>query len=185
MADSSASQDFSRRIWLGTALAFIIAVTMALITLVAVRYGQHKNDPAARGRAVYAEQCAACHGAKLEGQPNWRQANAQGRLPAPPLDGTGHAWRHGDAELADFIKFSVLRFAGPGYQTDMPAFDGKISDDDVRSLVAYIKSTWTPNVLAAQSFLNPGFAGMPAKVEGDWRLPADCEEPIRRLPLNP
>lgn len=28
------------------------------------------------GRQVYGTHCAACHGAKLEGQPNWRQRDA-------------------------------------------------------------------------------------------------------------
>jgi mono/diheme cytochrome c family protein len=32
----------------------------------------------ALGRQVYATHCAACHGAKLEGQPDWRQRDAQG-----------------------------------------------------------------------------------------------------------
>src|SRR5437763_3346820 len=33
------------------------------------------NDPAliARGKVVYTEYCASCHGANLEGQPNWRK----------------------------------------------------------------------------------------------------------------
>ncbi|MCY4361382.1 MAG: c-type cytochrome, partial [Gammaproteobacteria bacterium] len=42
------------------------------------------------GQTLYQEQCAACHGANLEGQPNWRSANDDGTLPAPPHDETGH-----------------------------------------------------------------------------------------------
>ena len=44
------------------------------------------NDPSvvARGKVVYAEQCASCHGANLEGQPNWRHRLPNGRMPAPP-----------------------------------------------------------------------------------------------------
>src|SRR3984893_6075924 len=37
-----------------------------------------------RGKAVYAQYCASCHGANLEGQPNWRERQPNGRLPAPP-----------------------------------------------------------------------------------------------------
>ena len=38
----------------------------------------------ALGRTVYAEHCGACHGAKLEGQPNWQEPLPYGRFPAPP-----------------------------------------------------------------------------------------------------
>lgn len=38
----------------------------------------------AEGEALYAEACAACHGAQLEGQPDWRTRGPDGRLPAPP-----------------------------------------------------------------------------------------------------
>ena len=54
------------------------------------------NEPAvvALGEQVYAQNCAACHGAKLEGQANWRQRGFNGYMPAPPHDETGHTWHH-------------------------------------------------------------------------------------------
>src|SRR5690242_150069 len=55
------------------------------------------------GARVYAAECAACHGAALEGQPRWWQADASGRVPAPPLDASGHAWQHPDAQLVEFV----------------------------------------------------------------------------------
>ncbi len=136
-----------------------------------------------RGREIYAAHCAGCHGEKLQGQSNWRQVNDRGRLPAPPLDGTGHAWMHSDEELFHIVKFSVVDIAGPGYETDMPAFKGQLGDADIRAVVAFIRSRWPTGAQAAQSFLNPGRAGMPAHVDPDWRLPPDCEEPVRRAPV--
>lgn len=47
----------------------------------------------AQGRSVYAENCASCYGRDLEGQENWRSRDADGMLPAPPHDVTGHTWR--------------------------------------------------------------------------------------------
>jgi mono/diheme cytochrome c family protein len=149
-----------------------------------VRHKPAKLDMA-RALRIYAADCAGCHGDKMQGQPDWRHVNAQGRLPAPPLDGTGHAWRHGNAELLHIIKSSVLDQAGADYQTDMPAFDGKLSDDDLGGLVALIRSSWSPGIQAAQSFLNPDHEGMPDRVDGDWRLPADCDEPVRGKPAAP
>ena len=44
----------------------------------------------AQGETLYVQSCASCHGANLEGQPDWRTPDATGRLPAPPHDETGH-----------------------------------------------------------------------------------------------
>ena len=49
------------------------------------------------GRAIYAENCASCHGVALEGQANWQQRDADGYLPAPPHDQTRHTWHHPDS----------------------------------------------------------------------------------------
>ena len=40
----------------------------------------------ALGQQLYAANCASCHGANLEGQPDWRRRNENGRMPAPPHD---------------------------------------------------------------------------------------------------
>ncbi len=174
------TREFGRNVLITTVAAFALASAAAWGTIALLRHFAHPSPPSVdHGAAIYLKNCASCHGASLEGQPDWRHLNAAGRLPAPPLNGTGHAWRHSDAELFHLIKFSVLDQAGPGYQTDMPAWDGKLSDDDIRAVVVFVKSTWPAGVQAAQSFLNPGHAGMPAHVEGDWRLPPDCEEPDR------
>lgn len=42
------------------------------------------------GRRLYATECASCHGANLEGQENWMTRGANGKLPAPPHDRSGH-----------------------------------------------------------------------------------------------
>jgi cytochrome c len=51
------------------------------------------------GKEIYTNNCASCHGKNLEGQPNWRERNDAGYLPAPPHDKTGHTWHHSDAYL--------------------------------------------------------------------------------------
>ena len=82
------------------------------------------DDPAqvALGRRIDAERRASCHGAHLEGQPNWRERRPDGRLPAPPHDASGHTWHHPDDVLFDITKEGVTAHAPPGYRTDMPAF---------------------------------------------------------------
>lgn len=108
----------------------------------------------ARGRIVYGEQCAACHGAKLEGQPDWQQRRVDGKLPAPPHDASGHTWHHADQQLFDITKFGLAPFAGPDYRTDMPAFAETLSDADIRAVIGYIKNTWPARERAQQEKLS-------------------------------
>ena len=71
---------------------------------------QHKNHAVVNlGKAIYAENCASCHGVVLEGQANWRQRDAEGYLPAPPHDETGHTWHHPDPYLF-LMSFLNLHF---------------------------------------------------------------------------
>nr|WP_323012345.1 cytochrome c [Castellaniella sp.] len=104
------------------------------------------------GRQIYANHCAACHGAKLEGQPSWRMRRADGRLPAPPHDETGHTWHHPDTVLMDIIKNGLVpgKTAPPGYISDMPAYGGQLGDHEIAAVLAYIKSSWPPQVRADQ-----------------------------------
>jgi len=95
----------------------------------------------AAGEVLYAENCAACHGANLEGEENWRSPRDDGSLPAPPHDETGHTWHHADQQLFDITK-NGLASVVPGYESDMPVFDGILSDDEITAILGYIKSTW-------------------------------------------
>lgn len=99
-------------------------------------------EQVALGAKVYAQHCASCHGAKLEGQPNWQRRLPNGRMPAPPHDETGHTWHHPDEMLFDITKHGIGRYAPPGYQSDMPAFGGALSDDEIRAVLAFIESHW-------------------------------------------
>ena len=128
----------------------------------------------ALGGRIYAAQCASCHGARLEGQADWRRPGADGLLPAPPHDASGHTWQHGDAELFDLVAHSVANIAPPGYRTGMPAFDGRLAPAEIRAVIAYIKAQWPPGVRAYQEAQNPG--GTPlADLPGDWNFPTTCD----------
>jgi mono/diheme cytochrome c family protein len=98
-------------------------------------------ESAAAGHRIYSENCAKCHGARLEGQPDWMRRNADGRLPAPPHDDSGHTWHHSDKQLFTITKFG-LQAISPGYESDMPAFETVLSDEQIVQVFDYIKSTW-------------------------------------------
>jgi len=114
------------------------------------------NDQAAvtLGAAVYVEHCAACHGERLEGQPNWRVRFPDGRLPAPPHDATGHTWHHPDRHLFDVVKYGTAALVGGGYQTDMAAFGDRLSDREIWAVLAYIKSQWPREIRERQAKIN-------------------------------
>jgi len=61
----------------------------------------------ALGASVYRDHCASCHGANLEGQPDWKSRKPDGRFPAPPHDETGHTWHHPDETLFDLTKLGL------------------------------------------------------------------------------
>ena len=110
------------------------------------------SDPelVARGRVVYQESCASCHGARLEGQPNWRQMKPDGTLPAPPHDVTGHTWHHSDQHLFQITKYGSASLA-PGFKSAMPLYEDVLEDADIWAVLAYIKSHWPADIQAAQS----------------------------------
>jgi len=108
------------------------------------------TDLVALGQQVYAANCASCHGVNLEGQPNWQQELPTGGYPAPPHDETGHTWHHNDQSLFTTVKYGGQATAPPGYHSNMPAFGTALSDREMWAVLAYIKSTWPPDIQAAQ-----------------------------------
>ena len=146
---------------LWTALTVVLCGAAALLLWAAwpsddTRIADPTNaERVALGQALYREHCASCHGANLQGQPNWRQRKADGRLPAPPHDATGHTWHHPDDDL---FRMTMHGFKPPltpeGYESDMPGFDGVLTPEQAWAVLAYIKSTWPPAILARQEDLN-------------------------------
>lgn len=105
------------------------------------------------GRNVYAQTCAVCHGATLQGQPNWQSGNPDGTYPAPPHDETGHTWHHGDAMLLVYIRRggqAVLDDMGVEFTSGMPGFEGILTDAEIDAVLAFIKSIWPERNRAAQ-----------------------------------
>ena len=108
------------------------------------------------GRTIYARACSGCHGASLQGQPNWRERLANGKLPAPPLDASGQAWRLRDKDLFSITKAGPAAYPA-GYSTDMPPFGEQLSDEEIAATLAYIKSVWPADMRAKQARRNLTF----------------------------
>ncbi|MBC7952647.1 MAG: cytochrome c [Rhodospirillaceae bacterium] len=136
----------------GAALAVSLMAAWLALTNQTMDSGNARQ--VALGAQVYAGHCAECHGAKLEGEPDWRIRKPDGQLPAPPHDLSGHTWHHPDEQLFAITKHGMSRFAPADYKTAMPAFIGKLSDSQIRAVIAYIKSTWPEDIQRRQDALN-------------------------------
>ena len=99
-------------------------------------------DAVALGRMIYGEACASCHGARLEGEADWRQQRPDGGFPAPPHDQSGHTWHHPDAMLLLIIKHGGQAVAPLGFKSGMPGFTARLSDREIAAVLSYIKSQW-------------------------------------------
>lgn len=110
------------------------------------------------GETIYDQHCAACHGANLEGAPDWPVRNPDGTFPAPPHDETGHTWHHDNRLLFDYTALGgEALFAArgiSGVQSGMPGFAGTLTEDQIWDVLAYIRSSWPDEVRAIQDELN-------------------------------
>lgn len=107
------------------------------------------SDPkiVAVGQTIYAQDYASCHGANLEGRPNWRSPGPDGRLPAPPHDETGHTWHHDGDTLFRLTKYGTGALVGdPDHQSSMPIDEGVLTDDEIMAVLSSIKTTWPEEI---------------------------------------
>lgn len=108
-----------------------------------------------QGERIYQVRCAACHGANLEGQADWRERGPDGLLPAPPHDESGHTWHHPDEQLFKLTKLGIAKAAGlKDYKTTMPAFEGVLSDEEIVAVLSFIKSRWPASVREKHDRIN-------------------------------
>lgn len=111
------------------------------------------------GQKSYVEHCASCHGVNLGGEPNWQTPNANGVLPAPPHDETGHTWHHDNELLFEYTKLGgkgALAARGiSDFNGGMPAFEDALSDAEIWDILAYIRSTWPERMQQVQDSRNP------------------------------
>ncbi len=96
------------------------------------------------GSRIFQENCAVCHGKAGEGASDWKKFGPDGKLPAPPLNGTGHAWHHPLKML-----LHVVKNGSPGGQGSMPAWKEKLSDAEMLAAIAWFQSRWPERIYTA------------------------------------
>ena len=114
-----------------------LAVAIAGIGLFAGGLGWLLTDPrppagADRGQRLYYAYCVECHG--RDGRGSWRAALFL--LRPGDLADSQRMSSHTDQYLFDIVKQGGSPVGRPG----MPAFGYHMSDDDIRVLVAYLRT---------------------------------------------
>ena len=108
------------------------------------------------GQEIFAATCAACHGADGRGQPDWHIPKEDGTLPAPPLNGDGHTWHHGDGLLYRIVSEggAFLEVPSvPNFESRMPAFREQLIHDELVAVITYIKTFWIDKTSRGLSIL--------------------------------
>ncbi|GAB4577284.1 MAG: hypothetical protein Fur0022_00150 [Anaerolineales bacterium] len=92
-----------------------------------------------QGATLYQQYCATCHGANLEGAPDWKKPLPNGSLPPPPHDDSGHTWHH-----PDFLLLQIMAQGGqPLYDGVMPGFSDQLTSEEMHAILEFMKSRWS------------------------------------------
>lgn len=103
------------------------------------------------GEQVYAQNCASCHGAELEGEADWKGQNEDDSFRAPPHSADGHTWHHPDSQLLNAIAKGGARLpAEVGGASNMPAYAETLTLEEQTAVLTYIKSTWPDDIRQLQ-----------------------------------
>ena len=142
-------------------LAMVTGILLVAVSLdgLASTDRWYTNSQVQQGESLFKQNCASCHGQNAEATPNWQKTLPNGKYPAPPLNGTAHAWHHPKNILERQIKQGGEKLGGW-----MPGFNGKLSDHEIDSILAYIQSKWTDDIYAKWSGRNQsqGFTAVSA-----------------------
>ena len=101
----------------------------------------YSNEQLQQGEILFRENCATCHGPNAEATPNWKQRDANGNFPPPPLNGSAHAWHH-DLDLLR----RTIREGGKPLGGVMPAFEGHLDARQIDSVIAFFQSKWPEDI---------------------------------------
>ena len=116
-------------------LCLLAIVALPLTGFTAERW--YDEALVAKGEPVFRQHCAECHGADAEGTANWKQRTPDGHYPPPPLNGTAHTWHHSMEQLTRSIQFGGAQYGGV-----MPPFGDKLTEGEIRAIIAYFQSRW-------------------------------------------
>lgn len=144
------------RIYLSLVLIFFTTDSLSLNHNIVgtIKKSSIKTTQFKEGKALYLKNCASCHKKNLSGQINWdAKLDKDGHRLAPPMNGDGHTWHHDDSTLFYITKYGLGRYV-KNYKGKMGGFSDKLTDNQIKNVLAYVKSYWPEKKYRYQLKLN-------------------------------
>ena len=139
---------------------FLVILCLSVVTLHS--YAQEAPEVSQRGKEVYEESCAHCHGTEGRGD----GSAAENLLPRP-RDFTGGVYKIRSTESGqlptDKDLFDIISKGMPG--SSMPEWESAINTDDRWELVAYIKTFYSGFQELKDSETTPRLINLSGKVK--------------------
>ncbi len=100
------------------------------------------GNSVALGQKTFEKNCVTCHGVGAQGlAKDWKQKLPNGKYPAPPLNGTAHAWHHSPKALLTTINNGGIALGGW-----MPSFKDQLNEDEKQGVLDYLHSLWPETI---------------------------------------
>ena len=106
----------------------------------------------ANGAKLFQQYCAECHGPDAQGHPDWQNPKLTA---APPLNGEGHAHQRTQQQLVMIVKQGARRSG----KDVMPAWKGRLSDEEIGDIVIWFQALWPSDVYKQWQKANAGAKG--------------------------
>ncbi len=112
-----------------TLTALVIALAVGMLV-----HGMARGQDVAKGKAVYQQYCASCHGTGGKGD-----GPAGAALNPKPRDLSDKTYAQG---LKDDYLFQITKNGGPVVKKSplMPAWGNTLKDDQIKDVVGYLRS---------------------------------------------
>ncbi len=84
-------------------------------------------------------------------------------LPAPPLNGDGHTWHHGDGTLYTYVSRGGKFYDSPGipsFKSGMPSFGEILSREEIITVIKYLKSPWGDKLAEGFGLMKGGYQAL-------------------------
>jgi mono/diheme cytochrome c family protein len=93
------------------------------------------------GKSTFDKNCVVCHGKAAQGLVVDWKTPINGKYPAPPLDGTAHAWHHSPKLLLSTINNGGAKLGG-----SMPGFKDILDENEKQAVLDYLHSLWSKDI---------------------------------------
>ena len=125
----------------------ILTILLSTLLLTSCFSDDAPISSAQLGQVTFEQSCVSCHGKNGEGiVKDWKKRQADGSYPAPPVNGSAHAWHHSPKTLLSTINNGGAKLGG-----QMPAFKDQLSEEEKQALLDYMYSLWPKDIQAKYS----------------------------------